>query len=634
MVKTRSMVLEERIASEVQRLKLKYIGDRSLEMAIPAPVPPTYQGLSGEEAAKAEENFNYKWRFYFFVLTGEERWACLCTLAEDRVMGSYAGKDGRLAIKTVELLERIFGSLGYDAELPMRRARGSGSRRWEYNNVARGKIDSTTDSHLDIEGRNSPVESIFKMGRSPVDEVSTFGRTNESDSGWEGGLDQFPSFPGQLVSYPPGSDTFREYCKAKGVIGGKWGKCAEFTGMQFRGCMVAEGEEYFYLLADLEAEKQDRGIDESITLEYFDGDVRSMKSIVERKKSLLDEVTEEETELELVLGELGLSRKNRVESSPSCLGDLAQYRRTGIRAEEGEELGRYLMLKGYSQEEVNAIKADTYAEEEEEEAEVVREMSLRINDLESKLARERETSKALLSAQAELKVELDASRVHGDHGLMYNREFAEQFDRIKEANENREDPYAKADFRLEKLNQATERAENLQRQVDALAMQGRIRELESDVSRIQGHVQRGNANLRECQHKMDATLIREKVLGGEIKAKDLLVKRKDEFLKDLPAREELNAELGVFWARVVELQGMNLVESAQYITKLKEDAIYHDKVDADINAWKDTCASLKVRHERLKARFAKAVISDISQSALLSVIVAYFVEEVKRLESE
>ncbi|KAF6148208.1 hypothetical protein GIB67_011983 [Kingdonia uniflora] len=39
--------------------------------------------------------------------------------------------------------------------------------------------------------------------------------------------------------------------------------------------MVVEGEEYFYLLADLETEKRDRGIDESISLEYFDGDVRS-----------------------------------------------------------------------------------------------------------------------------------------------------------------------------------------------------------------------------------------------------------------------------------------------------------------------------------------------------------------------
>ncbi|KAF6173307.1 hypothetical protein GIB67_027002 [Kingdonia uniflora] len=66
---------------------------------------------------------------------------------------------------------------------------------------------------------------------------------------------------------------------------------------------------------------------------------------------------------------------------------------------------------------------------EEQESELkkakIREMSLKLNDLESGLARERETSKALLSAQAELQVELDTSRICGDYALMCNREFAE-----------------------------------------------------------------------------------------------------------------------------------------------------------------------------------------------------------------
>ncbi|KAF6152976.1 hypothetical protein GIB67_021581 [Kingdonia uniflora] len=95
-------------------------------------------------------------------------------------------------------------------------------------------------------------------------------------------------------------------------------------------------------------------------------------------------------------------------------------------AEERDRLGHHLMINGYSREEVDAIKADTYVEEEDEEAEVlgvvdgvspqtvldnqgddvelpeggsekvVREMNLRINDLESELAMERETSKAML----------------------------------------------------------------------------------------------------------------------------------------------------------------------------------------------------------------------------------------------
>ncbi|KAF6160518.1 hypothetical protein GIB67_019287 [Kingdonia uniflora] len=725
MVKTRSMVLEERIASEVQWLKLKYFGDRSLEMAIPVPVPLTYQGLSGEKVVEAEKDFYYKWKFYVFVLIGEERWACLCTLAEDRGKVKMVrtrsqrilhAVEGQLAIKIAKVRERIFGSLGYDAELPMRACQleGLDTRSREFESSVRGICV----------GQNSPVEYVFKMGRLSVDEVLTSGRTNESDSRGEGGLEQFLGFPGQLVSYPPGSDAFTEFCKAKGVVGGKWGKCVEFADKQFRGCTVAEGEEYFYLLTDLEAEKRDRGIDESISLEYFDGDIRSdlsedflcylsqleyelslpltnlAKGVVnaigacpvqmnrnmweviticnhlndrmEREKKMrritpkdvlqfygvknfkasggsyfcasvtqrcffdlnstsrtwndniiwvkgakvaegrsvsvddLKEVEErarlailqgkedtsqmvvrlvkgiwlgiEEHESELKKAKGGL-KKNWARAKTDALKEVkllkaAHAMAIGLlkvqakanfdeTAEERDKLGHHLMLKGYSQEEVDTIKPDTYAEEEEEEAEVlgvvdgldgispqtvldnqgddvelpeggsekvVREMSLRINDLEFGLARERETSKALLSAQAEFQVELDASGVREDHALMCNREFAEQFDKMKEANENREDQYIKVHFRLEKLNQ--------------------------------GHVQRGNTNLRECQHKLDAALIREKVLEGETRAKDLLVKRNDELLKDLPAREELNVEFGVLRAWVVESQAMNLALSA------------------------------------------------------------------------
>ncbi|KAF6167519.1 hypothetical protein GIB67_031720 [Kingdonia uniflora] len=113
------------------------------------------------------------------------------------------------------------------------------------------------------------------MGSSSVNEESTSGETNKSDNEREVGLEQFPDFPGQLVSYPPGSNAYKEFCKAKVAVGGKWGKCVEFAGRQFRGCIVVEGEEYFFLLANLEVEKRDRGIYESISLENFDVDAQS-----------------------------------------------------------------------------------------------------------------------------------------------------------------------------------------------------------------------------------------------------------------------------------------------------------------------------------------------------------------------
>ncbi|KAF6141957.1 hypothetical protein GIB67_037925, partial [Kingdonia uniflora] len=395
---------------------------------------------------------------------------------------------------------------GFDKELSegnkrLKRAKDSGSRRWQYSSVVRGKF----------------LIRILKTGSSFVNEVSTSGRTNESDHEVEEGLEQFPGFPGQLVSYPLGSNAFREFYKAKAAVERKWG----------------------------------------------------VKSTVERKESLLDKVAEEETKLELILEEHGLSKKKRVDSrlnktpgtessaqlnpiKPSKVaqlfpkkwmlktlpasgttgsGEVANDKRrkvkpsgeSGEKVVEGrsasvddlkevEERARLAILQGeedtsqmvahlikgmwpsieeeksvlkkakskleihlarakteamkegYSEEMVDAIKVDTYVEVEDEEAEVVvREMSLRINDLESELAIKRETSEALLSTQAELHVrsewnfrlvELDSSRARENNILMCNREFAELFDRMKEANKNREDQYVKVHFRLEKLNQA------------------------------------------------------------------------------------------------------------------------------------------------------------------------------------
>ncbi|KAF6167600.1 hypothetical protein GIB67_031183 [Kingdonia uniflora] len=646
-------------------------------MAFPAPVPLTYRGLSGEEAVEAEEDFYYKWKFYIFVLTSEERWAWILSLGPLHLYQLYGGSGYRtggdgsgggdlagrscrgisiVVLRSEDLPSCFVGATlkstqrerqkirGIDQELSednkrLKRAKGLGSRRWVYNSVVRGKLDFTADSHPDTE--------------------------------------------------------------------------------------------------DLEIEKRDKGIDESISLEYFDGDVRGVKSTVERKKSLIDEVVEEETELKLVLGELGLSRKKRVNSRSKKVtkaqstrsmtgvdegkrqtseeevraktpGEVTQGKRRRVKpleglgekvaegqsasvddlkevahlvkgiwlsieeqeaevkkvkseleknlaqaktdalkevnqlkvahavaighlqveakanlgemAEEHDRLGHHFMLKGYSQKEV------------------VREMSLGINNQEPGLAKERETSKALLSAQAELQIELDASRIREDHALMCNQEFTEQFDRMKQANENREDQYVKAYFRLEKLNQAVP---DLTRQVEEkdFGIKKGLEDLFEATERAenlqrQGHVQKGNTNLRECQHKLDVVLIRERVLEGEIRAKDLLVKRKDELLKDLLAREELNTKIMKLRTRVVELEAINLAESKKYIAKLEADVIYHDRADTDIIAWKDTCAMLKACLERLKVRFATSIIPNVSQTALLSVIVAYFEDEVKRLESE
>ncbi|KAF6165554.1 hypothetical protein GIB67_006444 [Kingdonia uniflora] len=349
-------------------------------MAIPAPVPPTYRDLSGEEAVEAEEDF------YWILRLGLLHLYQLC------------------------------GSGGY-----RRGGGGSGG----------GKL---------------------------------------------------------LVSYPPGSDAFREFCKAKGAIGGRtWNDNIIWVK---GNCLRRDDEE----LLDLR----------------FRSVKQSVKSTVERKEPLLDEVSEEETELELALGELasGITgsgevaqgKRKRVEPLGGSGEKVAEEQSvSGDNLKEVEERARSAILQGKEdtnhmvsclikgiwlsieeqeselkkakskleknlaraktdalkevkqlkaahvvaisqlqvEEEVDAIKADTYAEEEEDEAEVLRvmdgldgvspqtvldnqrddvvflvdgsekivkETSFRINDLESGLAREIETSKALLSTQTELQV--------------------------------------------------------------------------------------------------------------------------------------------------------------------------------------------------------------------------------------
>ncbi|KAF6151332.1 hypothetical protein GIB67_040605 [Kingdonia uniflora] len=193
---------------------------------------------------------------------------------------------------------------------------------------------------------SSPVSGASTTGRSVEYEIRTSGSEEEV------GADQFSGFPGRLVSHPLHSEVFKELRKARASLGGRWGNCIDYVGRQFRGCTVATGEEYFYLLAHLAKEKKDRGIEELISLEYFNEDVQTVllegrpwndnviwvkgdclqrddeepmellfrtvkqspKSQVTRKESLLDTVAQVETKLEAVLEDLGISRKKCVNS--------------------------------------------------------------------------------------------------------------------------------------------------------------------------------------------------------------------------------------------------------------------------------------------------------------------------------
>ncbi|KAF6165417.1 hypothetical protein GIB67_017899 [Kingdonia uniflora] len=298
--------------------------------------------------------------------------------------------------------------------------------------------------------------------------------------------------------------------------------------------------------------------DEALLDLQFRSVKQSVKSTVERKESFLDKVAEEETELKLVVRlvkgiwpgieeqeselkkakselEKNLARaktdslkevKQQKVAHAMAIGQLQVEAKANLdeMAEERDRLGHHLMLKGYSQEEVDTIMADTYVEEEEEEAEVLGV----VDDLDGV------SPQKVLDIQGDdvdlpkggcEKVKLDASRMRKDYALMYNREFVDQFDTMKEENENREDQYVKAHFRLEKLNQvvsdltrkvekkdsgikkgledlseATERAENLQRQVGALAVKGKLADMaQYRIQELERTEELYRSNLNRCR---------------------------------------------------------------------------------------------------------------------------------------
>ncbi|KAF6176845.1 hypothetical protein GIB67_026532 [Kingdonia uniflora] len=119
-------------------------------------------------------------------------------------------------------------------------------------------------------------------------------------------------------------------------------------------------------------------------------------------------------------------------------------------------------------------------------------------------------------------------------------------------------------------------------QGDVVSLSSRIRELEGVVARIQGHMQKGNANLTECQHKLDAALVREKIFEGEIRVKEILMKKIDYSLKDTSAREELNIEITRLRTQVANLEVAIQAELNKYVKKLEDNITFYDLADREM----------------------------------------------------
>ncbi|KAF6146868.1 hypothetical protein GIB67_018521 [Kingdonia uniflora] len=213
-------------------------------------------------------------------------------------------------------------------------------------------------------------------------------------------------------------------------------------------------------------------VEERVWLAVLQGEEDTSKMVARLVKGIWIGIEEEKNELKKVNveleKELARSRANALKevrqlkaSHAVAIGDGYIKANTYIEEEdedEAEAVGIVDGLDGISCQTVLDNQVDDVEFPEGGSEKAVRQMSLKINDLKYGLARERDTSKALLSAQAELQVELDSSHSREDNDLMCNREFAEQFDRMKEASENKEDQYADtAQYHIQALEQSEER---------------------------------------------------------------------------------------------------------------------------------------------------------------------------------
>ncbi|KAF6165932.1 hypothetical protein GIB67_012829 [Kingdonia uniflora] len=352
-------------------------------MAIPAPVSPAYQGLSGEEAVEAEEDFYCKWRFHVFVLMGEERWAYLRALVEDRVGLLY--------------LYQLGGGGGYrrggdgsgGGEL-LKRAKGSGSRRWEYSNKVWRKLDSSAESHLDIEaGRTwndniiwvkgnclqrddeepldlqfrfvkQSIKSTVEMKESLLDEVAEDETKLELVLG-ELSLSRKKKVESRSKKVAKAQSTREE--ERIEPLGGSEEKVAEVRSVSVDDLKEVEERARLAILQGREDTNHMvahlvKGI--WLSIEEHEFELKKAKNELEKnlaraKTDALKEVKQQKVTHAVAIGQLQVEAKATLDET----------------AEECDRLSRHLMLKGYSQEEVNAIKADTYAEKEEEGTEVL-----------------------------------------------------------------------------------------------------------------------------------------------------------------------------------------------------------------------------------------------------------------------
>ncbi|KAF6144250.1 hypothetical protein GIB67_024477 [Kingdonia uniflora] len=509
MVKTRMMVLEERIAYEMQRLKLKLFGDQFLENLTHVPVPSTYQGMLENEAAEAEEDFYYRWRLHHIVLIDEQHWVCFCILAVDKV----TTKESLLDIVTQEEieLEAVLENLCISRKMRV----------------------------------NSRVDNATRL--------------------------------------------------MKGICLGVKEERAELKRKK-----VKLERNLARLKSDLSKER---------------------KRLEALKASQVVEINKLQAEVKVDL----------VEMVAEC-----------------DRLGHHLMSKGYSENEVDTIKADTYVKEDEEEETEDVAVGI-VNGLDGVSPQMVYLPRCIMFSQAELQVELESARLREDEARECNQEFAKEFDRMREANKDREDLYMKVYIKKigGKFKLADGRFESdlAWKTHEQKPIQFDLANSKSELGRLKKKLVDKDNELKGARDDLSASEVAAEQLTTTFTAKDLefrmlqrkteiVIKGKEELLKKIPDLEELNKEIEILRAQVVDLEANNRAESAKADKFFLENISFTDLIKRELASQKSRYKRLEDRLRRSRMIFSHSVITQALYLELLGALIAYFVEDVKRLELE
>ncbi|KAF6164733.1 hypothetical protein GIB67_040985 [Kingdonia uniflora] len=276
--------------------------------------------------------------------------ACLRTLAEDKVWASYAG----------------IGDKG------LKKVKDFGSPRWLYNSILRGKLDATADSHSDTDGVKFTVERKESLLDKVTEEETELELVLKGlDLSRKKRVDSSSALPNpvkpskvaqkylkkQMLKALPASGT-----TGSGEVAKDMRRRVEPSGDS--GEKVAEGRS-----ASMDDLKE---VEERVRLAVLQGEDDMSKMVAHLFKGIWLGIEEEKRKLKKVNVEL---EKELARSRADALKDVKQLKASHAMVigqmqvetkanldemvEERYRLGCHLMFKGYSEEEVDAIKADT-----------------------------------------------------------------------------------------------------------------------------------------------------------------------------------------------------------------------------------------------------------------------------------